>query len=46
MNVEKCLNDSLEAALVFNDDFQIDSFRIDRCHVVKGGLLKVRIEEI
>ena len=46
MNLEKGVSDGLEKARVFNDDFQIDDFRIVRRHVVKGGLLKARIEEI
>lgn len=45
-NVLKCLLDSMEKAGVFLDDSQIDRLVIQRCPVIKGGLISISIEEI
>lgn len=46
MNLEKIVSDSLTDAGVWDDDSQIDDFRIVRCEIVKGGKVEVVITEI
>lgn len=46
MNLEKIVSDSLTAAGVWNDDEQIDDFRIVRSGIIKSGKLIVLIQEI
>ena len=42
----KAVFDSLEDAGVFDDDFQIDHIEMIRGEPIKGGLIRVLIEEI
>lgn len=42
----KAVLDSLEDAGVFDDDFQIDHIEMIRGEPIKGGLIRVLIEEI
>lgn len=42
----KAVLDSLENAGVFDDDFQIDHIEMIRGEPIKGGLIRVLIEEI
>ena len=42
----KAVLDSLEEAGVFDDDFQIDHIEMIRGEPIKGGLIRVLIEEI
>lgn len=42
----KAVLDALEAAGVFDDDWQVDSIQIERGKKIKGGALHVFIEEI
>ena len=46
MNLEKITCDALQAAGVFDDDSQIDSFQIVRSGIKKGGELAVVITEM
>lgn len=43
-NICKCLLDSLQNALVFRNDDQIDKLLIERNNVVKNGKLVVKLE--
>ena len=43
-NLLKIIEDSLQDAGVFDDDFNIDFIEIKRCEIKKGGGLKVMIE--
>lgn len=45
-NLPKGILDSLEHAGVFPDDEQIDRLEIQRCDIIKGGFVLVRIEVI
>ena len=45
-NLLKCTLDSLEAARVFVDDNQVDSLRIERAEVIKGGKLEIKIQSV
>lgn len=45
-NLLKIIEDSLQDAGVFDDDFNIDAIEIKRCEVVKNGKLKVFIDSI
>jgi crossover junction endodeoxyribonuclease RusA len=42
----KCVLDALQDAGVFNDDFQVDELSIVRGKPIKGGAIRVLIEEI
>lgn len=42
----KAVLDSLEDAGVFDDDFQVDHLEMIRGEAIKGGLVRVLIEEI
>ena len=42
----KCVLDSLENAGVFDNDFQVDELSIVRGKPIKGGAIRVLIEEI
>ena len=42
----KCVLDALQDAGVFNDDFQVDELTIVRGKTIKGGGIRVIIEEI
>ena len=42
----KCVLDALQDAGVFNDDFQVDELTIVRGKTIKGGGIRVLIEEI
>lgn len=42
----KCVLDALQDAGVFNDDFQVDELSIARGKPIKGGAIRVLIEEI
>ena len=42
----KCVLDALQDAGVFNDDFQVDELTIVRGKTIKGGGIRVMIEEI
>lgn len=45
-NLLKVIFDSLQKSHVFQDDSQIDKITIQRCHVIKGGMIKATIQEI
>jgi crossover junction endodeoxyribonuclease RusA len=42
----KCVLDALQDAGVFDDDFQVDELSIVRGKPIKGGAIRVLIEEI
>jgi crossover junction endodeoxyribonuclease RusA len=42
----KCVLDALQDAGVFDDDFQVDELSIVRGKTIKGGAIRVLIEEI
>ena len=42
----KCVLDALQDAGVFNDDFQVDELSIVRGKPIKGGAIRVMIEQI
>lgn len=42
----KCVLDALQDAGVFDDDFQVDELSIVRGKAIKGGAIRVLIEEI
>jgi crossover junction endodeoxyribonuclease RusA len=46
MNREKALSDALTHAGLWTDDSQIDDFRIVRREIVKGGAVRVLVEEM
>lgn len=41
----KALFDALQAAEIFADDSQIQSFRVSKAEVVKGGLIIVKVSQ-
>jgi crossover junction endodeoxyribonuclease RusA len=45
-NLLKCTQDSLAHAGVFEDDSQIDLLAVQRCEVVRGGTVVIRIAEM
>jgi len=45
-NICKCVLDSLQEALFFVDDNQIDILTIQRCSIIKDGMINISICEI
>ena len=44
-NMPKAILDALETAELFMDDNQVDQLIVERCDIVSGGAVKVRIFE-